>query len=242
MLQVDFWIQCPFFPHFSCRLYTEPSKIILSCCHPFQLFIPTSPKVWLLLSPLAGKHLCCPHLPTSWPSWPSIPYALPVQPLLWLCHIKEIMWLKIKPLISQVSSSIWFAMQLHKSKHWHTSGTGGHREGRAAEAVPLRRKSLQDYVWGSLPRAWPDWEKTFSLLSPWGCHSVGSHPQPDSPHGHTNVTLVTFSKDASIISPLKISMLLWLSFRLRFKSTRGFIAVARCVVISSALKMSFFCT
>lgn len=208
VLQVDLWIWCPFFSHFSCQQCTDFRKSYFCAVTLFWLFLPRSPVVWVLLPPLAGKYPCCPHPPPSvGPSWPRVPWDLPVQPL-WLCCIKEMTWLKIKPLILQISSSIWFTTQPHKSRHWHISGTGEHRGVRAAEAPPPWRKSLQDCAWRSLPRAWPDWEMTFSLLLPWAGHSVGSHPQPGSPHDHTNVTLVTFSEDAPVTSRLKISLLL----------------------------------
>lgn len=96
----------------------------------------------------------------------------------------------------------------HKSRCWHISGVGGHGGVRATEAVPPQKKSLQDCAWGSPLTAWPDQKMTLSLLLPLGCPSVRALPQSDSPHGHTNITLITFSKDASIISPLKISLLL----------------------------------
>lgn len=65
VLQVDLWIQCLFFVHFSHQQSTELQKTIFSRCHLFWLFTPRSHMVWLLLSPLAGKQLCCPHLPPS---------------------------------------------------------------------------------------------------------------------------------------------------------------------------------
>lgn len=202
----------------------------------FLLFVPGSPIVWVLLSTLLES---CLHLPLSiGPFLLSVPWTLPVQPLL-LHQGKNVAENKASHFADQLLHLI--TVLPHRSGCWHISGVGGHREARADEAVHARRKICGRLCMRICAQGMTRLRNHLSLVIAMGVSfSQITSPALFSPCPHKCYPNYFIKRYPNNSLP-KISLLpLWLSFGLHFKSTRDFIAPGRHVFLSSMLKMSPF--